>query len=47
MIVEHSVNKLQGVFFFWTPPKKLEYKIPLYPLALREISDQLTWDFLL
>ena len=33
---------LQGVFFFWTPPKKLEYKIPLYPLALREMSEQLT-----
>ena len=30
-----------------TPPKTLEYKIPLYPLALREISDQLTWDLVL
>ena len=36
-----------GRIFFWTPPKTLEYKIPLYPLALREISDQLTWDLVL
>ena len=39
--------QIQGVFFNWPPPKKLEYKIPLYPLALREISDQLTWDLVL
>ena len=36
-----------GCLFFWTPPKKLEYKIPFYPLALREISEQLTWDLVL
>ena len=40
-------NCLQFFFFFWPPPKKLEYKIPLHPLALREISDQLTWDLVL
>ena len=34
-------------FFSAPTPKKLEYKIPLYPLALREISDQLTWDLVL
>ena len=33
--------------FFLAPPKKLEYKIPLYPLGLREISEQLTWDLVL
>ena len=38
---------LPGDFFFWPPPKKLEYTIPLHPLALREISDQLTWDLVL
>ena len=36
-----------GCVFFPAPPKKLEYKIPLYPLALREISDQLIWDLVL
>ena len=34
---------MYSVFFSGPPPKKLEYKIALYPLALREISDQLTW----
>ena len=29
------------------PLNSLKYKIPLYPLALREISDQLTWDLIL
>ena len=39
---------LTGCFFSGPPPpKKFEYKIPLYPLALREISDQLTWDLVL
>ena len=37
---------LQGVFFL-APSKKLEYEIPLYPLALGEISDQLKWDLVL
>ena len=41
------VRYLQGVLFNWTPPKLSKYKIPLYPLALREISEQLTWDFVL
>ena len=41
------INLLHSVFFLLAPPKKLEYKIPLYPLALRKISDQLTWDLVL
>ena len=34
-------------FHLGLPPKKLEYKIPLYSLALIEISEQLTWDLVL
>ena len=33
------------VSFLAGPP--LKYKIPLNPLALREISEQLTWDLVL
>ena len=29
------------------PPKLSKYKIPLYPQALREFSEQLTWDLVL
>ena len=38
---------LQGVLFNWSPPKFFKYKIPLYILALREISEQLTWESVL
>ena len=34
-------------FLNWNPPKITMYKIPLYPLALRKISEQLTWDLVL
>ena len=33
-LFETDVSDVQGVFFCWTPPKKLEYKIPVYPLEL-------------
>ena len=44
--------KNKGNLLFWDCHMQravcyIAYKIPLYPLALREISEQLTWDILL
>ena len=29
------------LFFYWSPPKFFMYKISLYPLSFREMSEQL------
>ena len=39
--------KLQGASFNWSPPKLSKYKMPLHPQALKEFSEQLTWDLVL
>ena len=39
--------KLQSALFNWSPPKLSMYKIPLYPQALKEFTEQLTWDLVL
>ena len=36
-----------GCFFLFEPPKILKVQIPLQSRALREISDQSTWDLVL
>ena len=35
---------LRVVFLTGPPPKFSKYKVSLYPLALREIPEPLTWD---
>ena len=32
---------LHGIIFNWYP---LQYKSPVYPLALKDSSEQVTWD---
>ena len=45
----NSIEKpdVQGGYFNWNPPNFSKYKIPLYPLTLRETLGQLTWDIVL
>ena len=39
----NSGDEKLGIFLNRHPPKFSWYQIPLYPLALREITEQLKW----